>query len=260
MIDSHCGRTSLSETMKALQLVSDTLIAREMLADFPSQKSILLLVTPDSLSANEKILVSKSKLIVSDSALALYELPLQALHAPFDAVRNEFETQKDSLHQSGDYWYRSDVDVPVFGFSQEGAAPFEKGIKKNGELSLMNKVVEQADTSEVFEASVWNRVFTDSYESPELVLREYNSSNQIVQELVSVPKENPDNAFGWQRQYQRFKVHNSSNRIEILLRGKLIEANHFLLRPADVTVFSQPESGGSFWKNNFYIPAHSVRP
>jgi hypothetical protein len=260
MIDSHCGRTSLSETMKALQLVSDTLIAREMLADFPSQKPILLLVTPDSLSDNEKILVSKSKLIVSDSALALYELPLQALHAPFDAVRNEFESQKDSLRQSGDYRYRRDGDVPVFGFSQEGSSPFEKGIKKNGELSLLNKVIAPADTAEVLEASVWIRVFIDSYESPELVVREYNSSNKLVQELVSVPKENPDNALGWQRQYLRFTIHNSSNRIEILLRGKLIEANHFLLRPANVNVFSQPESGGSFWKNNFYIPAHSIRP
>lgn len=254
MIDSHCGRTSLAQTMKALQVVSHPLLEREILKDLPSQKPILLLITPDSLSAYEKVLVSKSKLIVRDSALALYELPLQALHAPFTVVRAEFETLKDSLRPSGGLLYFSDADRTVFGFWQENSNPFDNGIRKSGALSLLNKVIAPADTSEVFEASVWNRVFTDSYESPELVVRQYDAANKLVEERVSVPKENPDNAFGWLRQQLHFTVHGPQHRIEIFLRGKKIEANYFLLRPADLDVYHPPDSGGSFRKNNFFIP------
>ncbi len=259
MIDSHCGRTSLSETMKALQLVSDTLIEKNFLRDLTSPKPILLLVTPDPLSDNEQILISKAKLIIKDSTLTLYELPLTALQPPFNQVRKNFETRKDSMYNSEGFFYESRTHQSVFGFSQPAKIPFEAGMMKNGELSLFNKSIPDADTSLEFEASVWNRVFTDSYESPELVVRQYNKSNQLIEELVTVPKENPNNAYGWLRQNQTFKLHDSDNRIEILIRGKKIEANYFLLRPKNLSVYSDLKSDSSFWLNNYFIPSASEK-
>jgi hypothetical protein len=258
MIDSHCGRTSLSATMNALQLVSDTLIERNILKDFPSDKPILLIVTYDPISADEKVVVSKAKLIQSDSLVGLYELSLSSIQGFSSEVRRQFFEMKDSMISANHFLYSSVGSPMLFRKNLAEGLPFEKGTVTSGGFELFNGTI-TTDTSEEMEASVWNKVFNNSFESPELIVRQYNNKNELAEELVTVPKENPNNAFGWLRQSQVFKLHEKNNRVQILIRGKKIEANYFLLRPENLNVYYDVQPDSSFWLNNFFIPTSSYK-
>jgi hypothetical protein len=260
MIDSHCGRTSLSHTMNALQLVSSPLIERNIVKDFPSDKPILLIVTDTSLTKDERLVISKGKFIATEGVLFLYELPLTSLDPPFHQARKDFLLNKDSLRRSGNLLFHSEKNDLVYSHQLVAGNPFDSGLKKKSDtIQLFNDLMSGADTSTTYEASIWNRVFTDSYESPELVVRQFDSKNKMIQELVSIPKEEPDNAYGWLRQHVDFKLTDLNSRVEIFIRGKRIEANYFLLRPATLDVYDRVATDSSFWLNNYFIPPPSEK-
>ncbi len=256
LVDSYCGRTSVSETMKALQLVSDTLIERSLLHDFPSSKPLLLITTQIPISTYEMGLVSKSKLIFSDSLLHLFELPLSSLASPFEKVRHDFFLDQKSLRHEGNLFYSSSVHQPVWVRNLAEGKPFMNGLRKDSaSLELFNGIISDADTTMIMEASIWNKVFTNSYQSPEVVVREFDAKHQLLKEYSTLATSDPNNAFGWLRQSQAFKLHAAGNRIQILLRGKDIEANYLLLRPQNLAVYYNVDSDSSFWLNNFFVPA-----
>jgi len=255
MIDSHCGRTSLSHTMNALQLVSDTLIERSMLRDFPSGKPILLITDRDPLTAYEQELVNKAHPIFSDSIVHLFELPLSALSSPLEKIRSNFFAARQSMHYENGFFTSGNSAGPIIQKDLFQGAPFEQGRIKNADTMLLyDGPVPEADTSRFLEVSVWTKVSNASFESPDLFVREFDNNNTQINEWHNPASQDPHNAFGWLRQSENIKLRDRHNRILIFLEGgKNIEANYFLIRPKDENVYYKTESDSSFWLNNFYI-------
>jgi hypothetical protein len=254
MIDSYCGRTSLSQTMKALQLVAHPLIPREIKNDFPSQKPLLLLVTRSDLSGNEKMLIQKSIPVSADSLLSLYELPLDSLDPPVAPVSNFFREKKDSMFIVGSGLYASDsTGAVVMKFFPQGK-PFESGHKVKGDTLLIFHGPVPADSLTELEASVWTFVDRHSHKSPQLVVRLYDGRQALKEEFAGDPITNPDIAYGWLRQKVVFRKKSPGDVVEIFIRGKRMEATRFLLRPVATDVYHQPDQTGSLWLNNFFIP------
>ncbi|MBI2730160.1 MAG: hypothetical protein HYX40_05315 [Sphingobacteriales bacterium] len=73
MLNVMMSRTSLKQSCETVQLLSDSLIEKEILGKL-GNKPILLLVTEPGLSAAEQYIVNKSQLIASQGSLSLYKL------------------------------------------------------------------------------------------------------------------------------------------------------------------------------------------
>ena len=81
LLASYIPRGSVSQAMLHVQLLSSPLVPKELLAQFPNNKPLLLVVTSDGLSESEQRLVRLSHRILEAPEGMLYELPIAALAA-----------------------------------------------------------------------------------------------------------------------------------------------------------------------------------
>ncbi len=79
LINSNMSRTSVSQSMELLQLISDPEIHKERL-DNMNDKPLLLIADFDQLIQAERDLVKKAEHLADVQSLSLYRLPLKAFH------------------------------------------------------------------------------------------------------------------------------------------------------------------------------------
>lgn len=93
------SRTSISQTYKSLELVSNPVAPYRILEEFPSQKPLLLLVDNCSeLSDNEKRLISLSEKIWEGPKFNLHRLPLEPLRNLALEGQKQFEQEMEFIH------------------------------------------------------------------------------------------------------------------------------------------------------------------
>lgn len=93
IITTFSSRTSLSQSLKLIQLLSKPVIEKEVLQELPSDKPILLITTSEKMSEAEQILIDKSEPICTYDQYQLLKLPLSA----FASTRLEHIERAQSL-------------------------------------------------------------------------------------------------------------------------------------------------------------------
>lgn len=81
MIDTYSPRSSIPHSMRVLQLMSDSLIEKTVLSDFPNDKPLLMVVYEDEaqpLRPYEEYWVRRGTLLATMGNVKLYRLPLGA--------------------------------------------------------------------------------------------------------------------------------------------------------------------------------------
>lgn len=263
MVDSYMGRTSLSNTLSSIQLVADRKIKKEILDDWPSEKPLLLLVTKDNLTPNEKYIVSRSRLLFESDDEALYELPVETFAAPFDSLRNHFFSVRDSFFSVGKNCYTDAPGSKVYKkkFSPDTGTAFfsDAPFQDSGTVKLLAASID--GNPQMYEASVWIKLFTDTYEIPILVYSQQDETGTVVDKQVIDLKTDPDNYKGWVRASCYFELKKQGNMVNLHVQGKYLEADRFLLRPANVNIYDEVKKDSSFVLNNYFIPPpyHSLQ-
>ncbi|WP_460620459.1 hypothetical protein [Hymenobacter tenuis] len=236
LVSASMSRASWSRSAAILQLLSNDVLPKEILRDFPNQKPLLLLVTPHPLSKSEQNLVSKARLLLTDKRASLYELPLSALNAE--------PHRKAALSALATYEPRPDVVRLQSWKPTAGRSPLgNPSIAGTGSLVLWKGLVPQAQDTTTYEASVW--VSSVNMKSlPVLHLRELDGkTGQEVRNQEILVSTVTDIYHGWLCSRLSTRLQHPDNRLEVYLEGEKFEAADVLIRPAYADVYETLASG-----------------
>lgn len=257
----YLARTSISQSLKQVQLLSSQNIEKKILIDYKNKKPLLLIVTNDSLDNREVDIVKKAQLICETESLNLYKLPLSALKPEFNKLRSYFNINKDSLFKGKNYLSTSSsnsIIIKNFDNEQAPESLFGKGAlyKKRGKLEIFNQTLFTNKDSITFEVSFWIKTVYETSHFPALYFKQYNESGKLIKEKKIMADSFRDVFRDWVRIAHQFTIYKPKTRIELYLNGKEILIDEFLLRPLNIHVFHRIENDGSmvFGMDNFFIP------
>jgi hypothetical protein len=212
------------------------------------------------LSSEEKRIISQAKLIFENGEISMYELPINAFDAPFDSLRKEFFVKRNSLKEIAK---GSFVDSSVRYlwqkryFFNDSASFFGDAPRYDSTTIELMQAPLTDSSSMTFEASVWVKVFTNTYETPVFIGRQEDINGIVIEEKKVSLIANVDNYEHWIRASCSFEVKSQAKTLRYYLKGRYIQADRFQLRPIESNVYSDVKEDSSFVLNNYFIPAPS---
>jgi hypothetical protein len=223
------GRAPVGETLRLTQLLSSPLLSKELLPQLPSNKPILLLVTPQPLSLAEQRLVALAHRVAGNDRATLYELPISTLAATTLAAERQkaagllptltsraglaTSTGKGSIYQDFAQApdHRGRLGTGAFFEAKEGFATLY-----NGPLPM------PADTGR-YEVSVWVNAQT-AYGLGNMQVKVYHQGQLLsIQATDARPAE--------------------ADRLEVLYESRDLVADDLLIRPLDTDVYWRAARG-----------------
>ncbi|MFY9153593.1 MAG: hypothetical protein WAO52_16365 [Prolixibacteraceae bacterium] len=136
------SRTSLSQTYKSLELVSEPVSSFRILNDLPNKKPLLLMVENcNDLTAPERNLVNHSSLVWQGAKFAFYQLPLVQLDSISKTGEEKFNAEMHSIYSGA----ADSMQVLFYtGFEQNPQAEtFDGSGAFSGEIKNWNRVVDE---------------------------------------------------------------------------------------------------------------------
>ncbi|MBD2723436.1 hypothetical protein [Hymenobacter armeniacus] len=248
LLANHTPRSSVGQALQHVQLFSSPMVPKELLAHFPNNKPLLLLVTPDYLTEAEQRLVSLAHLLVQTPEASLYELPVAALAAT--ALPRE-RAKADSLLRTlkarpGGIVATTPAGVLVQGFDK---APDRRGrlgagafYEPKDQFSTLydGPVPAPADTGR-YEASVWINGQT-AYGFGNMRVKMYYADGHGAESVVDSRKANEVQG-DWVRIVVPFRVQPGLQRIEVLYENHDLLADDLLIRPVGTDVYYYTGTG-----------------
>ncbi len=260
MNSTFLGRYSISRAMKMGQLMSDTLIAKEILKDYPNDKPLLLVAHGKKFLPDEERILKKAKLIYQKEEEALYELPLSAFNDNKEQIKLQFAAQKDSLFrfQTPNYWSTDSINNVVINHFEDGnyadALFGEKALQQEaGEMVLFEGKIPNAKAGQLYLISVWVKSDDKHAAFPDFSYKQFNVENAEVAQIYYDPKDRLDIYKDWVRADHLITVHHPDNRIKISLVGDNIIADEFMIRPLDSNVYTKLQEEEGFLFNGYVI-------
>lgn len=241
LLTMFTGRSSVGETLRLTQLLSSPLLPKELLSQLPSDKPILLLVTPQPLSLAEQRLVALAHRVAGNEHATLYELPISALAATSLAAERQkaaallptltpragltTSTNKGAIYQdfaqSPDH--RGRLGTGAFFEAKEGFA-----MLYNGSLPM------PADTGR-YEASVWVNAQT-AYGLGNMQVKVYHQGELLSIQAADARHTTEING-DWVRVAVEFRRPAGADRLEVLYESRDLLADDLLIRPLDTDVY-----------------------
>ena len=249
LLASYIPRASVGQVMQHVQLLSSALVPKTLLAAFPNNKPLLLLVTPDALSEAEQRLVRLAHLLVQGPEGALYELPLAALRAT--ALAHE-RTKADSLLPTlplrpGGLRVTTPAGVLLQGYDH---APDRRGrlspgafyAPKEGFATLYDgPLPSPADTGR-YEAGAWMYAKSD-YGFGNMQVKLYDAAGQELDHQTTDARHTTEVLGDWVRVVVPFRRTPRAVRIEILYDNRDLLIDDLLIRPVNADVYYYTGTG-----------------
>jgi len=237
LIQSHLSRASTSQTTKAVQLLSDTLIPKEILKELPNDKPLLLVVANKVYFPNESYLISKAKLIYQKDNLRLLELPLSTFKT---TLSNE---SLPADYQKPVYWDSFEETPQKHTLSGTGGF-----YKKEGNVELLNWKLPQ-ETS-LMELSFWVHVEHTVYGMPEVEVQHIKNDSIISDTRINT-QILTDVYTDWLKVTAEFKVKPELDHLKVVLHGGTFWVDDLQIRKKNVDTYINV--GKSVKKNNYTI-------
>ncbi len=264
IVAGYLARSSISRSLRSVQLISSPLIEKEILQDFPNQKPLFLLTSGEHLNEQEKALVAKATLIkkINDKGRAFYKLPLTAFKSEKQNIKQWVQTHQDSLFHQVDYWATQAVeDVVVQHFEEQKEAaditPFYgKGVKyqAKGDAILWDAAIPKGRVGQEYVVSCWLKIEDQHSGFPIFHYQQYDKDFQVVESKELNPKELSEIYKGWLRVSYTFQLKASENKIIFFLRGKHMIADELLIRPKNANViYPTIDTQNTFLWNGYVI-------
>lgn len=255
------SRTSLSQTLLIAQLASDPLLPREIVAHYPSQKPLLLLVTSDTLTPTETAIVARAGPLFRDRDVRAYRLPLAKLEPEPGAVRTRWRalaTQPPrgrtwtSDRSSPLVWHRDFEGGSGTGaFGGKGAAS-----RESGPLEVFAGDMEAPPGGVDLEVSAWVRPSAGAEAMPGLEVLVENPRPGDRETHRNHPLFMTNTLRGWVLSQLTFSLPAGANRVRVALTGEEVVADELLIRPRSLDVFTFSADGRYRAVNNipFELP------
>ena len=251
------SRTSLAQTLNLVQVMSNDMVKKEVLQDYPSDKPLLLLVTKHKLIPEEQTLVDRATLIGKEGTITLYKLELSAFEGKARLVKEWFNVERDTiLHAQAPFFLKvKDALVHFDGFDKGGISGFGEETSKlaKGTIDIFNQRLDTSMVGKALRASIW---LSTSGESPAFPVFEYvqkDKQGNIIQREVNNPKFGGNVYRDWVLVEHYFTVPDADNIIELKVKGKHIEIESFLLQKKGADVYLPLHSAKQLMYNNYYL-------
>ena len=240
LLTTFMSRSSISETLRMTQLLGGPLVTKELLPKLPSQKPILLLVTPQTLTPAEQRLVSLAHKIASSPSVTLYELPIAALAAT-DLVAEQAKAARLLPAQPTNGLYTTtNKGVMRLAFDQSAdrrgrLAPGAFAAPGSGFSTIYDGPLPMPADTGRYEVSVWVSA-TTSRGLGNLQVKLYGPSGQLVHATADT-RASAEIVGTWVRVAVTFHRPAEANRLEILYENDDLLADDLLVRPLDTNVY-----------------------
>lgn len=257
-----CGmmsRTSLSQSLKLVQLMSNPLLEKRILQEYPTDKPLLLLAVKDVvLTVNEQAVLAKGELLGERENIRLYRLDLSAFAREDEPVVARWEARKDSLipHPSGLWVSEDSIPLHYDAFDQQPGSAFgeETLSDPEGPLTIMDKALEQVEVGEWMQWSLYVKADGKRDAFPVVIFRELDVHGKEVQRAELNPKFGLNIYKDWVLLQHEFKLQHPDHKINLFTSGIFPEVESLLVRPLDVDVYKPSAGGAQLMYNNYYFP------
>ncbi|MBI1780127.1 MAG: hypothetical protein HYR66_01975 [Sphingobacteriales bacterium] len=252
LINIALSRTSLEQSCETVQLLSDTLIDKEILSKL-SDKPILVFVNSTALTPAEKNIIDHSQFLTSQGELQLFRLDPKQLISSTKNVKEIYSNKEKTLYPFNGYWssntssnavlkYFADLDAMTTGKNLQHN---KDGLKTIFEEHITN--LQQGDTINI---SLWLKINPESETLPILHAYEINPEGATVKQLEA--------PFKWSTNvYEQcvlgeivFPITSVGNKLKLVMEGNADYAN-LLIRSAKENTFIK--SAGGFYFNNIPV-------
>ncbi len=249
LLAGYIPRGSVGQAMQHVQLFSSELVPKTLVDAFPSDKPLLLLVTPDALSEAEQRLVRLSHLLVQAPEGALYELPLSALRATSLARER---ARADSLLPTlpvrpGGLRATTSAGVMLQDYHD---APDRRGrlapgafyAPKEGFSVLYDGPLPMPADTGRYEASAWMYA-KSAYGFGNMQIKQYDAAGQEVDHQTTDARHTTEVLGDWVRIVVPFRRLPQAVRLEILYDNRDLLIDDLLVRPVNSDVYYYVGSG-----------------
>ena len=241
LLTMYTGRSSVGETLRLTQLLSSPLTPKELLTHLPSDKPILLLVTPQPLSLAEQRLVSLARRVAGNDRATLYELPISALAATTQAAeRQKAAALLPTLTTKGGLATSTGKGAIYHDFAQNpdrrgrlGAGAFYEA--KEGFSMLYNGPLPMPADTGRYEAAVWVNAQT-AYGLGNMQVKVYHQG-ELLSLQATDSRHTTEVSGDWVRIAVEFRRPAGADRIEIIYESRDLLADDLLIRPLDTDVY-----------------------
>ena len=254
------SRTSTSQSLALVQLLSNPLLAKEVLHRFPSAKPLLIIANREVREPAELALLARARLVFDSPRLQLYELPLTAFASTAPAALARFAARRDSLRPGPAGLLLAGTNQAVhhldFAGEPSGAATFGSPGSLHGQgLRELLRTELPADTAG-YEVSVWCWAKA-GVALPALYVQQQAPGGSLVLLTQESGMRSTDVAGEWVRVRAVVQPQPAGGPVSIWLDREDFVADELLLRPRRTAVY-QSRPDGSLWLNNF--PLSSAAP
>lgn len=247
LLTTFMSRSSVGETLRFTQLLSSSLVAKELLPCLPSAKPILLVVVPQALTPAEQRLVGLAHLVRATPEVALYALPVAALAATsLAAERAKAAALLPTLRLHNGSYASTDKGVLRLAFDQR---PDRRGRLAPGAFYEPREMFSTlydgplpmpADTGR-YEASVWVNA-TTGYGLGNMQVKLYQHGQQLDQQVADA-RISTEIQGDWVRVAVQFRRPAAADRLEILYDGHDLLADDLLVRPLGTDAYWRTAQG-----------------
>lgn len=260
------SRTSTSQSLALVQLLSNPLLPKAVLGQLPSAKPLLIVATHEVRELTELALLARARLLFDSPSLALYELPLAALASTGPAAMARFAARRDSLRPGPGGMLLVGAaagPLPVVHHLDFADQPIESGtgsaarrppgaLHGQGTRELLRAMLPVPDTAG-YEVSVWCWAWAGAA-LPALYVQQPAADGSLLRLAEVVGTRSTDVAGDWVRLGAVVHPRPDGGPVRILLIGDDYVADELLVRPHTTAVYQPlPTGGGRF--NNFPLPA-----
>jgi hypothetical protein len=260
IISTFTSRTSLSQSLKLIQLLSHPALEKDVLNDLPNQKPILLICTEEPKQPEEQRVINRSKLICTFGRYTYYHVPLTAFYSEKDSLKAFFEKEIAMISDKSQVVFRGKstnaiVTAAYAGntntFSEEDGIKSTK-VKKYHEVALFDGKIpyDSAFINKPFELGTWVKCDHEYPFLPLVHIERYNANNELVEHLELASFRDPMDVYkNWVLNKNEFVHTDKDMRYKIYLRFDYpFQVANLLIKPKEVELFYQ--KGDLFY--NFY--------
>lgn len=252
------SRTSLAQSLKLVQLLSNEYIDKEIIADYPSQKPLLLLVTNNKLTPEEEALVKKATPVGNEGNISLYRLELSAFESKGKEIIAQFEAEKDSTLLTQNAFKVSEEGAVIHfdAFDRGQATDFGVETLKagHGKVMLFNKKIDPAWVGKPLRVSLWLNAAGKSPAFPVFKYEQKDKAGKQVKYTAITAKYTNNVYKNWALVEHDFTLEAADNTIELTVEGKDIDIESLLIQKKGADVYLPlPLLDKKLMYNNYYF-------
>ena len=267
------SRTSLSQTLKNMQLVLEPYAAYDIIPEFKSNKPFLLWIEKrEIVTEDEQALIDQATIIYEDAEVTLGELPIigfyNVLNDKFLAARTE--AYDSTLHSIAGFLTRDSVLNFYHEYEVNEAGMIEQWITRNTEGNIKDKnVIFNAtlplqDTT-MYILSIWVKLNEDQHPTSRIYFDELDKTGTIVfdeswsyGELLKLIDHD------WALLEYHFKPHAKENTMRFTItkptyQDMTVYWNDLLIRPQGNDIYYLRENNIVFKNGRTYGPEYYLK-